>query len=229
MIDPYLNPVTGKKWKLTQIEREFIASDTATSRVLLAQQFGVNPRLIDFIQSPAKYYANNEYTKAYRKKRRAENPTPRKVKRVKPKPIVIDKYEEAVHHAVEEGAGVWDIEAKLNESLSTLVRNRLEIEKQISEVHKMQTALYKYVDITPVTLSPDFELRKNEEVIHMTKKEMKWYMVECGLTSKKLAEEMKGKYSVRAIASYREGQSPVPRDVAELLRGFPRKTHLEVM
>lgn len=226
MAPPRTNRPAGCK-KLTQQERDFIMNDKATSKKLLAMQFGVNDRLIDFIQNPDKYAANNAYMSEYRQKRRevmktkARKPRPKKVK-----PVPLNPYAQKIHDAVQQGVGVWDIDAKLNRTLSQLVQNRTEIDKQIEEVRLTQNALYDYVDIKPLVLDPSVELRNEDKPVHMTDKDMRWYMVECGLSSKKLVEVMGKKYSVRAIDSYRQGQVPVPRDVAELLRGYPRKEYV---
>lgn len=226
----YTEPPCPGRYKLTDQERYFIRTDKITSKRLLAMQFNVAPRLIDFIQNPDKYTVNNEYMKAYRKQwRLLHPPKPRKkrVKKIKSAPL--NEYEAQIHKLISEGVGVGDIDIKLNENLSQLVQNKIEIEKQIEEVRKTQNALYKYIDITPVTLDPEFVPRKNEEIVHMTSKDMKWSMTECGLTAKKLVEVLGKRYSVRAIQSYMGGQASVPRNVAELLRGYPRKTHLKVV
>lgn len=229
MIDPYINPQTGRRWKLTATEREIIAQDKVTSKALLAMQYGVNPRQIDFIQNPDKYYTNNEYTKAYRKKQRLLA-VPKKKKKTPPRPLPTNPYEEKIHTAIASGMGVYDIDTKISESLTQLLRNKWDIELQIEEVRKTQDALYRMLNPEPIILSaPDLVLRETEKIIYLTPKEMIDLMTECGLTLKKLAEEMKSKYSVRALQAYRTGQSPVPRDVSELLRGFPRKSHLKMV
>lgn len=224
MLGKYPDPLRDRRVKLTPTEREFIANDKVTSKVLLAQQFDVNPRLIDFIQNPHKYHENNEKVKAYRKRQRALNPKPARPRKPRtPRPKPVDPYLEKIHKLIAEGLGIYEIEDKLNENLSQLLRNKLAVEGQIKEVNRWRDALYSYADMTPVTGILEIEPRKTDKEVHMKPVEMKFLMKACGLILKTLAADFRGKYSPRTLAAYRTGQVPIPKDIAEILRGYPRK------
>lgn len=144
------------------------------------------------------------------------------------KKVKLDRYAQMIHDAIGTGIGVDELERKIDMNLSALLREKLSIENQIKECGEAQKALLDYLDVKPVMIDDSgTEFVDMRPTAHMTAKEMKIRMSECGLNLNKLAKELSGRYSERALRSYREGQVPVPKPVADILKGFPKKQILD--
>ena len=149
-------------------------------------------------------------------------------KRGRKKKVKLNKYEQMIHDAIGQGIGADELERKIDENLSSLLREKWAIEEKMRECKEAQAALFAYLDVKPVVLDDSGAVSEVLQVVeYMTCREMKTLMGECGLTMKALAQLMAGRYSERAIRSYREGQVPVPRQLAEMLKGYPKKQKLD--
>ncbi len=209
---------------LTPEERLAIAQAPASmSNRALARLYGVTRHGVRYWRDIERRKRLGEQRKgrAEYKKFLKSSAEPRKNRRGRPKHHKLNKYEQMIHDAIGAGVGVDELERKIDENLSGLVLERYAIEEKIKECKEAQKALFRYLDITP-----DIEgeiLSEPDKLEYMSAREMKIRMSECGLTLKALAKALTGRYSERALKSYREGMSPVPRHVADILRGYPKK------
>lgn len=213
---------------LTPEERQAIADAPLTvSNRALARLYGVTRHGIRYWRDPErrKRLGDQRKGRAEYKKFLKSSAEPRKNRLGRPKHHRLNKYEQMIHDAIGAGIGADELERKIDENLSGLVLERLAIEEKIRECKEAQKALFRYLDIEPDTGMPISNAP--DKIEHMSAREMKILMSECGLTLKALAKDMTGRYTERALKSYREGMAPVPRLVAEMLRGYPKKQILD--
>lgn len=213
---------------LTPEERQAIAEASPDlSNQVLARAYGVTRHGIRYWRDPErrKRLAEQRKGRAEYRKFLKSSAEPRTNRRGRPKHHRLNKYEQMIHDAIGAGVGADELERKIDENLSGLVQERWVIEEKIKECKEAQKALFRYLDIAPNMA--DEALSALDKIEHMSNSEMKILMSECGLTLKVLAKIMTGRYTERALRSYREGMAPVPRLVAEILRGYPKKQILD--
>ena len=215
---------------LTPEQRQAIANEPLIySDRDLAPKYGVSRFCI-------RYYRDKEYRDRMTDQRRerlrykrflkgsAPLPRGRPPKPKKEKPVKLNKYEKMIHEAVGQGIGLAKIEAQIDANLSALSREMLVIEAKMAECREAQTALYKYMNPDPIVIDEAaIAAIRPEKIVHMTAKEFKSLMAECGLRVKDLVAACGKRYSARAIQSYREGHVPVPKPLADIMRGYPKK------
>lgn len=196
----------------------------------LAELYGVSRWGIAYYRTPGKQKRMEEQRKGriqYEAFLRNSAEPRRKGPRKEPL-LKLTRYEQMIHEAIGRGEGVDVIEARIDESLSQLMRDKFGIEEQIRECRAAQIALYAYLNVDAEILDDTgVEIREMATPEYMNAREMKILMSECGLSCPKLEKILEGRYSVRALQSYRMGQCPVPRIVAEVLKGYPKKQLLD--
>jgi hypothetical protein len=215
---------------LTDAQREEIANiplDVSNSQV--AKLFGVSKWTVGYCRNPESLErAAIQRKERLRSERFAKNSICRVVKRSyeaekEAKNKKLKKYENMIHELLGQGMGLKDIEMKIDSNLSELELEKLTIESKIKECHDAQTALYRYITPDVEIIDDSVVSVRPEKIVHMTAKEFKYLMAECGLTVPKLAVVCKKRYGVRSLYAYREGTVPVPKPLADILRGYPKK------
>ena len=206
--------------KLTLEQREAIRlAPVELSICALARQYGVTRHAI------RRYRVEGYIAKANEKKRelnkykrflRSAEPPKKKGRRKK---INQDPAMEQIIGAMAEGMGVDAIERKIDDNLSKLTKEKFDIETKINECKKMQEALYRFLNPTPIVISDPALVILGAKEEYMSFRELKIRMQECGYNAPRLAVAVNNRYSVRALKSYMGGMVPVPKPLADFLKG----------
>ena len=205
---------------LTPDQRAAIAAaPVALSDRALGRQYGVSRHTIAFWRKPERRASIKANRRARAEIAKFLNSS--KMRTGMRKRIKLNKYEQMIRDAVKSGIGVDELEQKIDENLSALTQERFAIDVKIRECKEAQKALFNYLDIKPDYVPEVIEALKADEYIGAD--EFRMLMGDAGLSSRALSKATGGKYSERAISSYRLGQVVVPRPLADLLRGYPKK------
>ena len=132
-----------------------------------------------------------------------------------------DKYERMLREALDQGVPLGKVQNKIAQNLARLIEQQAALARDIKECRKAQETLYKLFDMeafVPPDVKP-FTAYTGRKV-YMTADEFRRIMREQNLSIARLALNLAGRYSRRAIRAYRQAESRVPKELAEYMRGI---------